>query len=267
MKYLLIVAFFSLVQTCSMSAQELMVKSVELFTQDASASTNPRVDTEGNFCALLKISLVSKNAQFRGDVVGRVENKKNEYWVYMKRGSRFIEIQVPSYKPLRLEFKDSGIKSLQSKTTYGIVLSAVNTNVTSSTTLSFEECKAAVLSESAEALVNLGKCYLYGIGTSESPSNAVKLFDKAAQKGSAEATYLMGNSYFYGLGNPRNYKIAYKYYQKAAKAEHAPSLYALGVCFEQGKGVEKNEKEASKYIQMAAKLGYQKAITKMNNPK
>lgn len=260
---------FILFYTPCCVAQDIVVKSVELSLRDASASTNPRVDGDGMSCALLKVVAVNKHIQFGGDVVGTVENKTNEYWVYMKRGSQKVTISAPSFSTMTISFKDYDIESLQSKATYNIVLYFPNqSNVAElknsrTQNLSYSECKVAAESGSPSALVDLGKCYLYGLGTMENPNAAARCFDKAAQQGYAEAMHLMGDSFFNGIGNPKNYEIAFDYYSKAAKMDYTPSIYSLGLCYEQGKGVKKNPKKAIKCFKDAANKGHIKAANKI----
>lgn len=249
-------------------AQSIVVKRVELSLRDASASTNPRFDEDGISCALLKVNAVNENIQFTGDVVGTVDNKTNEYWVYMRKGSQKVTISAPSFSSITIAFEDYDIAFLQSKATYNIVLSfqnKPNVEVKDDKTrkLSYSECKDAAKSGLPSALVDLGKCYLYGLGTMENPNAAVRCFDEAAQKGYPEAIHLMGDSYFYGLGTSKNYEIAFEYYTKAAESGYAPSIYSLGVCYEQGKGVKQNSKKAIKCFKDAATKGYVKAINKL----
>ena len=247
-------------------AQEIVVDRVELSLKDASASTTPREDENGISCALLKIATVNKNVEFFGNVVGEVVNKTNEYWVYMKNGSECITLSAPYYSPITISFPNYEIESLQSKTTYNITITfkrPITEEKKSKSQLSFEDCRIAAKSGSPSALVDLGKCYLYGLGTNENPSEAARLFDKAAKSGYIEAIHLLGDSYFYGLGNPKNYEIAVEYYTKAADNDYAPSLYSLGICYEQGKGVKLNEKKAQKYFIQAANKGYAKAKNKI----
>ena len=265
-KISLVSLLLSLQLTTNCIAQDIVVKSVELSFKDASASTNPRMDENSISCALLKVIAVNKDVQFSGNVIGTVENKTNEYWVYMKKGSDKITITAPSYPSITISFKDYDIESLQSKATYRIILSFKSPETTqskSNTGLSYTECKVAAESGDPSGMVNLGKCYLYGIGTTENPNEATRWFDKAAQQGYVEAICLIGDSYFYGLGNPKNHEIAFDYYSKAAQENYAPAIYSLGLCYEQGKGVKQNQKKAIRYFKDAANKGYNKAINKL----
>lgn len=248
-------------------AQEIVVDRVEVSIRDASAATIPREDENGMACALLKIATINKEVEFSGEVVGEVVNKTNEYWVYMKMGSKCITLSAPNYPHFTISFPDYEIESLQSKTTYNLTITfkrPINEGNNKSQ-LSFEECRIAAKSGTPSALVDLGKCYLYGLGTNENASEAARLFDKAAKSDHPEALHLMGDSYFFGLGNPKNYELAVEYYAKAADKDYAPSLFSLGMCYEQGKGVKQNDKKAQKYFIQAANKGYSKAKNKIQS--
>jgi TPR repeat protein len=257
-KMLQYMAFFSLLCSFNSLAQNVVVKNVETSLKDASASTNPRIDENGISCALLKVFTLDRNVQFSGNVVGPVENKTNEYWVYLKKGSSEVNVSSPAFSKMLISFDDYGIGPLQSKVTYNMTLTFQENKQ-----LSYSECKIAAESGSATDLVNLGKCYLYGIGINEAPQEAVRWFEKAARQGDVEAIHLIGDSYFYGTGNPRNYEIAIENYTKAANKGYAPAIYSLGVCYEQGKGVKQNMRKAIKYFKSAAEKGFLKAMNKV----
>lgn len=49
-------------------------------------------------------------------------------------------------------------------------------------------------------MVNLGRCYYYGIGVSKNPSYAVSLMIEPARAGMAPAQYVLGHAMFFGIG-------------------------------------------------------------------
>lgn len=249
--------------------QNVVVINVAQNIKDASASTNLRKDSEGTACALVKVLCVNKNVQFSGDVVGAIANKTNEYWVYMKKDSEFLTVSAPSCPSETIRFADFGIPPLQSRTTYNITLRFDQTNGKiggqNESQISFDECLSLAQNGSSAGWRDLGKCYLYGIGTAENPSEAMRCFEKAAKYGDLEAIFLIGNSYYYGLGSPKNYDIAVDYWRKSAKKNHAPSLYFLGLCYEYGHGVKKDVKKSMEYFEKSASLGFSKAKDKLND--
>ncbi|MBR1427347.1 MAG: PEGA domain-containing protein [Paludibacteraceae bacterium] len=103
-------------------AQELTVRSFDEDVKDLSAATQLRKDLNDVPCALVKVQLTAKGAEFSGNVMGDVQSKTSEYWVYMAQGSKRLTISAPGYLPLEVTFADYGVKSLQQKITYKLVI-------------------------------------------------------------------------------------------------------------------------------------------------
>lgn len=104
-------------------AQEMTVKSFSRKTADLSASTQIRKDLNDTPCALVKVLLTARGVQFEPNVIGTVENKLNEYWVYLPAGSKHLKIKHYSALPIDVIFEDYGIRTLESKGTYELVIS------------------------------------------------------------------------------------------------------------------------------------------------
>ena len=104
------------------SAQELTVKSFVENTKDLSASTNPRNDNNGTPCALVKVRIAAKGVLFEGNVVGNVDYRTSEYWVYMAKGSKRLTLKLEDYLPLDVAFADYAINALESKMTYMLTI-------------------------------------------------------------------------------------------------------------------------------------------------
>ena len=106
----------------SVTAQEMTVKSFKEKTFDLSASTHPRHDLNDEPCALVKVQMAAAGAKFSGNVMGDCSFKLNEYWVYIAKGTKRMTIRHQNYLPLEVTFADYGIKSLESKMTYVMVV-------------------------------------------------------------------------------------------------------------------------------------------------
>ena len=106
----------------SVEAQELRVKGLYEATHDLSARTQPRKDINGNYCALVKVQLVDRGAEFGGNVVGDVSFYRNEYWVYMAQGSKRVKVFTQDYLPLEVNFSEYGIDHLEGQVTYILTL-------------------------------------------------------------------------------------------------------------------------------------------------
>ncbi len=118
---LLVLAFISA------QSQELTVKSFSVKTNDLAASTHERKDLNGASCALIKVQLATEGAQFSPNIMGNVDYKEEEYWVYLPTMNKHLEVKHPDFLPLDVVFADYRIK-LEPKTTYSLVLSLPNRN-------------------------------------------------------------------------------------------------------------------------------------------
>lgn len=116
-----LVCFLFFISCCSFS-QGFKVKDFKQNMSDGSAFHAP-MDANGHLCGLIKVRSDNGELKFRGDIVGEVENKTNEYWVYMAQGSSNLFIVHPNYLPMSLDFTAFGIDEIISKATYILTLS------------------------------------------------------------------------------------------------------------------------------------------------
>ena len=260
-------AIFFIACSINIHAQKIIIGDVTENLRDLSASINVRYDDNGDPCGLLKIAFVNKNAKFAGNIYGDVINNTNEYWIYIKQGSSQIIVFTPESDSIVICFKDYGIEKIQSKVTYNIILKQQAKQLKpleKNEHSDFEECKRKAAEGDPDAILQLGKCYLYGTGVAENTTEAARCFERAAKSGNVEAIFQVGNCYLYGQGYPKNTSIAISYYLQAAEKGYAPAQYKVGLCYEKGDGLEKNEENAQKYFNLAAQNGYKKAIEKLN---
>ena len=88
------------------SAQKLTVESFKLAGSDLTAQTQPRKDLNDRNCALIKVGIGLQGVQFEGGIMGNVENKTGEYWVYMPQGNRQLKVKHTNYAPVMVTFAD-----------------------------------------------------------------------------------------------------------------------------------------------------------------
>lgn len=103
-------------------SQGFKVKEFKQNINDGSAFHAP-MDAEGHPCGLIKVRTENAELKFKGNIVGDVENKTNEYWVYMAHGSKLLNILHPNYLPILVDFDAYGIGEISSKSTYLLTLS------------------------------------------------------------------------------------------------------------------------------------------------
>ena len=118
LKRYLSLIFISTCFTCFIYSQKLQVESFKLAETDLSAQTQPRKDLNDRNCALVKVGIGLQNVQFEGNIVGNVQNKIGEYWIYMPQGSRQLKLHTQGYLPVMVTFSDYGIEKLESNKTY-----------------------------------------------------------------------------------------------------------------------------------------------------
>ena len=108
----------------SVLAQELTVKSFKLASSDLTAQTQHRKDLNDCNCALIKVGIGLQGVQFEGSIMGNVENKTGEYWVYMPQGNRQLKVKHANYAPVMVTFADYGVEKLESNRTYELIITA-----------------------------------------------------------------------------------------------------------------------------------------------
>lgn len=194
------------------SQKKIKVVSFRQSASDISARTNQREDPKGEVCALVKVQLPQRNALFDGDIIGEIAYKTNEYWVYMPQKSTQLVIKLQDCSPLKVNFPNYDISSLESKGTY-------------------ELC---IIKETADSP------QLYNEGMTALAKNdivtAFEKLEKAYDAGYAPAAYELGQAslvpydrnYDEDPNTIESYQEAYNYYKKAAEGGSPEAQYALG---------------------------------------
>jgi len=234
-------------------------------TSSVEARTHKRLDNNGTPCALIKVRSLLNGLQFK-EAIGSVDNKTNEYWVYVPNRSETLTISSNKQNSFIIRFADYGEKFVSMNVTYVLSLSEKTNNLQ----LSFNsksvpsDFQNGADAGNAEDQCNLGKCYYQGRGVAQNFYSALNWFRKSAEQNYAEALYYIGRSYYYGQGFPKpDYEQAVKWFEKAAKQNYADAQYQLGLCYEKGQGVKQDAKTARKWFEKAAKNGHAKASRKL----
>lgn len=259
-----IIVLFLLVFQLIGRAQSIIVDNFSS-TSSVEARTHKRLDSKGIPCALIKVRSLIEGLVFK-EAVGTVENKTNEYWVFVPDKSEVLTISSKKINPLKIRFEVFGEKNVVTNVTYILSLSEIESaNKLSFTSKSIpSDFQNGADAGNAEEQCNLGKCYYQGQGIPQNYYSALIWFRKSAEQKWAEGQYYLGRSYYYGQGFPKpDYEQAVKWFEKAAKQNYADAQYQLGLCYEKGQGVKKDAKMARKWFEKAAKNGYAKACRKL----
>ena len=121
LKFTLILFTMSFCFCLNSFSQGFKVMEFKQNINDGSAFHAP-MDEAGHPCGLIKVRCDNGDLKFKGDIIGDIENKTNEYWVYMAQGSKQLSILHPNFLPLPINFDEYGIGEVISKATYILTL-------------------------------------------------------------------------------------------------------------------------------------------------
>ncbi len=114
--------------------------------------------------------------------------------------------------------------------------------------------KAAAQGE-ANAMRNLGVCYLDGKGLTKEPAEAANWFRKAADLGNQDAPDDLGDLYLEGIGVTKDEAAAAGWYRKGAERGDGNAMNSLAASYWKGQGVAKSPRDAINWWKKAADTG------------
>ena len=122
--FALLLLLLALLMPALTQAQEMRVKGMALDPNDVTAnlSENLILDNNDAYAGLVKVYLAAANAEFEGLVLKSILHGAGEYWVFMAKDSYRLRVRVPGYLPLELNFRDYGIKGIDSRRTYVLTI-------------------------------------------------------------------------------------------------------------------------------------------------
>jgi len=99
----------------------------------------------------------------------------------------------------------------------------------------------------------LGRKYLRGDGINRNINNAIRWFEKAAEKGHLKSHYELGKIYFVGKGGIKpDFKQSAKWFLEPATQGYDDAQYKLGIFYLNGKGVSQDPTLAHFWLTKAA---------------
>lgn len=126
MKRFVSLLFLCMAFTFAMS-QRLNVENFTIVPHDLTGKTHPRNDNNGQPCALVKVQLARPGATFQGNVMGDTPYSQSEYFVYMMKGSKMLQVKLEGYLPVMIDFeKDWGIAGVEPLMTYVLSIALPN---------------------------------------------------------------------------------------------------------------------------------------------
>ena len=120
MKKIFLLIVLAVAGAVSAAAQKAEVESFEPAPMDVTAQQYARLDLHGEKCALVKVSVVAPNVTFQGNVMGDVQKRGSEYWVYLTSGTKMVRISADSFLAFMYDFPEP----LQGGVTYMLTIEA-----------------------------------------------------------------------------------------------------------------------------------------------
>eukprot|EP00074_Homo_sapiens_P103368 XP_016883573.1 protein sel-1 homolog 2 isoform X14 [Homo sapiens] len=108
----------------------------------------------------------------------------------------------------------------------------------------------------AIGLHGLGLLYFHGKGVPLNYAEALKYFQKAAEKGWPDAQFQLGFMYYSGSGIWKDYKLAFKYFYLASQSGQPLAIYYLAKMYATGTGVVRSCRTAVELYKGVCELGH-----------
>jgi TPR repeat protein len=108
---------------------------------------------------------------------------------------------------------------------------------------------------SADAMDNLATMYLFGIGLSRDPVNALRWYVRSAARGNVHSIYSVAVMAEKGLGTSRNVQLARAMYRRAAESGFTPAMIRVSEDYARGSGGKRDLIEAYAWLQVALQSG------------
>lgn len=122
-----------------------------------------------------------------------------------------------------------------------------------------EEFKRLAKIGDSRAQAHLAYMYYIGEGVTQSYTEAVYWYEKAAVQGNRDAQYNLAVAYAFGEGVEQDLVKASTWYRRAADQGHIVAQYSLGISYIYGEGVNQDIVQAFEWVKKSAEQGYSRA--------
>ena len=114
-----------------------------------------------------------------------------------------------------------------------------------------EVWSAPALKENPNALFNLGRMNMKGLGVESDPVIAVQYYEKSAKLGFKSAQFNLGLAYLKGAGVDKSIDKVMHWWQLAANSGHSGAQYNIAALLWSGKEITQNQALAMKWFRKA----------------
>lgn len=244
----LLFSLISFIIGLTISAQEYEVVSFDVEKTDLTARTNPRIDSNGRKCAVIKVYVNDKIAEARGSVIGDIKSTGMEKLIYIAHDSKQVELIFENHYPLKIVFMDYDIPSVTGQMTYlcKLIQKPTISPIDNTTSLKSGGASESVEPNNVESI----KIKAFGFYQKGDFANALSLFKSIPQE--TEIQYYLGHMYNNGLGCDKDYSEAIKWYKEACMNDNVKAAYELANVYGT---VYRNGNEYENYMKMAGDHG------------
>lgn len=99
-------------------SQELKIQSFTLSPTEIIHSRDQRKDLNGVNCALVKVQVVDGIDRVEGNIIGDIDSRGTEKWIYLTQGTKVFRLYPHSYLPVSITTSDFDIEKLEANRVY-----------------------------------------------------------------------------------------------------------------------------------------------------
>ena len=197
-----------------------------------------------------------------------VRERRRKWWAYAMAGALALMAVAIAYLWIDAQQQRNTLDALNKGLDY-LSGGAPMTNGGSKDTERYKQAlrwfQKAADRGNATAQFYIGMMYENGSGVSRNYDEAMRSYLKAVDQDYVTAFIYIGSMYIRGEGRKQDIPEGLQWYKKAADRGYAPADYAIGYYYENGEGVPRDDAEALGWYQRAAKLDYASAKDKVGS--
>lgn len=243
--------------------QTFTVEQCEALPFDFTAKTKQVKDLNDKPCALIKVWAVDDLVEVQGNNIGAPDKTGSESRIYVTDGTKEMRLLFANHLPVEIYFPDYGIKNLESKETYLVVLSDPNAAGAAGANSSTQGAMGVYYTNpDANNYYLEGMKYLTGGKVKQNLNKAKELLLKAGDAGNPDAQYQLGCMYLDGVGFKKDLKKAGVWFEKAASAGKPDAMFELGRLNLDSSYPDNNARKGLDWLTKAAEAG---SVNAMND--
>lgn len=271
--YIFIILFIIL--TNKVYSQTLTVQQFNKIDNDKTVDFEKHRDMNGDITAFIRIKVDDRVSKVEGSFVGNVENKGDDYGVFVQSGCKSLKFFFNYHQPLYISFHTYNIKMLEGGCSYLLVLRdnqeykdydrmplsllkskakqgdakaqfyvGMHSIANNDSVYGVQMLESSAKQGDSDAAFYLGKMYKNGFKIKKDIQKSLYWLQQSSNKGNAEAQLLLGLIYFYGDVVKADYSKSIELFSESYSNNNQTAKIFLGMSYYFGYGVEINKDKA-----------------------